>query len=60
MEIYNRYHCCASCQHFRVLKDNNKKVDYQCSRLNYQTKPNYKFDCWSPKDIVKKRMNKSL
>ena len=62
--IYNEmktrdYHCCASCKHFRVLKEPGVKVEYQCSRLGYPTKPGYRFDCWDPKDVVRKRMDVS-
>lgn len=53
-----RYHCCATCRHFKVIKEAGKKVEYQCSRLGYQTKPNYQFTCWSPKEVVQEKMKR--
>ncbi|MDE5412831.1 hypothetical protein [Alkalihalobacterium chitinilyticum] len=52
-----QYHCCAACKHFRVLK-NNGNTQYFCSRLKYETKPNYQFNCWEPKESVLKIMQK--
>lgn len=51
------FHCCATCIHFQIIKA-EKKLKYVCSRLKNETKPNYKFNCWYPKDNVKKLMNK--
>jgi hypothetical protein len=51
------FHCCATCENFRVVKE-NKKISYSCSRLGFDTKPNYKFNCWVPKEQVKKLINK--
>jgi SAM-dependent methyltransferase len=48
-----KYHCCASCVHFGVMK-NDAHVSYKCVRLGYETKPSYKFNCWEPKEAVKK------
>lgn len=53
----NRFHVCATCIHFRGEKK-EKKMYYFCQRLGYETRPNYKFDCWKPKDQVKKLMEK--
>ncbi|MED0704549.1 hypothetical protein P4S91_20280 [Aneurinibacillus aneurinilyticus] len=52
------YHCCATCQHFQVLKHPARKTEYKCARLGYMTKPAYRFECWTPKDIVVERMRK--
>ncbi|MFD2443953.1 hypothetical protein ACFSO7_08130 [Bacillus sp. CGMCC 1.16607] len=51
------FHCCASCEHFRVDKGQSG-VRYHCSRLGYETNPKYRFHCWSPKENVKKLMDK--
>lgn len=53
----DRFHCCATCKHFRVEK--NSKTTYSCSRLGYETNPKYKFNCWDPKENVKELMKKS-
>jgi hypothetical protein len=53
----NRFHCCASCIHFRVTKQEDG-VKYFCSRLGYETKPHYQFHCWNPKNEVQKLMKK--
>lgn len=31
---------------------------YSCSRLGYETKPTYTFNCWDPKDHVLRLMEK--
>jgi len=51
----NRYHCCATCIHFRVEKE-TKQTTYRCARLSYETKPTYQFRCWSPKAQVRRLM----
>lgn len=52
----DRFHCCATCIHYRVEKKD--KTTYLCSRLGYQTNPKYKFNCWTPKENVKILMNR--
>ncbi|WP_372508828.1 hypothetical protein [Pseudalkalibacillus decolorationis] len=52
-----RFHCCASCIHFRTYRG-KKPIEYRCQRLGFQTRPEYKFDCWNPKEQVKKLMEK--
>lgn len=48
------YHCCATCQHFQILREADKPVSL-CRRLGYETRPSYKFKCWTPRpDIVQK------
>lgn len=49
------FHCCATCVHFMAEKL-EAEMSYKCSRLGYVTKPNYKFNCWTPKDHIKKLM----
>jgi hypothetical protein len=49
------FKCCATCENFIILKD-NRTVKYFCGRLNFETKPKYKFDCWDPKDNIKKML----
>lgn len=50
----SRYHCCATCKHFSAVKT-EKGMRYTCIRLGFETRPEYKFDCWNPReDILKK------
>nr|WP_041057943.1 hypothetical protein [Jeotgalibacillus campisalis] len=51
------FHACATCVHFEVLKL-EKGMSYRCSRLGFQTRPEYKFNCWEPKAHIKKLMDK--
>ncbi|WP_043933204.1 hypothetical protein [Bacillus sp. EB01] len=51
------FHCCATCQHFRASKT-SAGMYYLCSRLGYETKPAYKFNCWNPKEQVVKLIQK--
>ncbi|MEH7417945.1 hypothetical protein V7266_21970 [Neobacillus drentensis] len=51
------FHCCATCEYFRAEKK-TEGINYYCSRLGYETKTYYKFNCWSPKEQVKKLLNK--
>nr|WP_082195831.1 hypothetical protein [Neobacillus vireti] len=53
----NDFHCCATCRHIKVEKK-SERIKYYCSRLGYETKTTYKFNCWSPKDHVIRLMNK--
>lgn len=53
----NRFHVCATCIHFSADKRQNGML-YRCQRLGYETKPNYSFSCWTPKEHVKKLMAK--
>nr|WP_249310198.1 hypothetical protein [Bacillus sp. FJAT-49736] len=52
-----RFHACATCIHFQAERK-NKIMNYKCSRLGYDTKPNYQFNCWSPKAHVIKLIEK--
>jgi hypothetical protein len=52
------FHCCATCRHFKAEKKADGMV-YFCSRLGYETKPSYKFNCWSPKENIKKLMERA-
>jgi hypothetical protein len=47
------FHCCATCRHFKAEKKKEGML-YLCGRLGFETKTNYKFNCWSPKDNIKK------
>ncbi|QCJ40871.1 hypothetical protein FAY30_02520 [Bacillus sp. S3] len=49
------FHCCATCQHMKAEKK-AEGMNYYCSRLGYETKTNYKFNCWDPKEHVIKLM----
>ncbi|MFD1708040.1 hypothetical protein ACFSCZ_15045 [Siminovitchia sediminis] len=53
----NRYHCCATCIHFRAERVDGK-MRYMCKRLGYETKTHYKFNCWTPKEKVRRLMEK--
>ncbi|MEH7438305.1 hypothetical protein V7182_12580 [Neobacillus drentensis] len=49
------YHCCATCKHLKIEKKGSG-IAYMCGRLGYPTKTNYKFNCWDPKEHIKKLM----
>lgn len=52
------YHCCATCRHFVITRqDGNAKA--RCSRLGYETKTYYKFDCWDPRDDIRAKMSEA-
>ncbi|KKK37650.1 hypothetical protein WQ57_13035 [Mesobacillus campisalis] len=51
------FHACATCIHFRAVRENGK-MGYYCGRLGYETKTNYQFQCWEPKPEVRKLMEK--
>ncbi|KMJ60492.1 hypothetical protein AB685_02175 [Bacillus sp. LL01] len=53
----NRFHACATCKHYQVIKLERGTV-YRCSRLGYETKPHFKFNCWQPKENVLQLMKK--
>lgn len=55
----NPFHACATCIHFQSKKTENG-LTYTCTRLKYETKPNYQFNCWTPKEHVKKLMKKRM
>ncbi len=57
MNIMKDFHFCASCVHFETLKKKGS-ILYRCSRLGYETKPDYKFNCWEPKEQVRKLIEK--
>jgi hypothetical protein len=52
-----KYHACATCVNFAAGKTKNGMV-YRCVRLGFETKPNYQFNCWVPKENVKKLIEK--
>nr|WP_077618536.1 hypothetical protein [Bacillus sinesaloumensis] len=51
----SKYHACATCVHF-IAERKDGKMSYRCSRLNYDTKPEYQFNCWEPKPHILKLM----
>ena len=51
------YHCCATCIHFGSEKTKNGML-YMCKRLGFQTDPRYKFECWNPKEQVRRLMER--
>lgn len=53
----SRFHCCATCRHFAINKTGERIIPY-CARLGYETKPDYQFNCWDPKERVKQAMKK--
>lgn len=55
----NPFHNCATCIHFRAVR-NDGKMAYFCSRLGFETKTTYVFDCWTPKPQVIQLMEKRL
>nr|WP_233096225.1 hypothetical protein [Alicyclobacillus sp. SO9] len=54
----SRYHCCASCVYFRSERRDRGELLMYCSRLGYDTKPSYQFNCWTPKERVRERILK--
>lgn len=44
-------HFCATCQHIQVrpAASPGDPVKFFCARLGYETKPRYKFNCWTPR-----------
>lgn len=53
------FHACATCIHFQAEKTKNG-MRYFCKRLSYETRPNYQFNCWTPKQNVQELINKRL
>jgi hypothetical protein len=53
----NRFHACATCIHFLAKKTESGML-YRCLRLGYETKTYYQFNCWTPKDHIRKLMEK--
>ncbi|WP_456279388.1 hypothetical protein [Bacillus sp. AK128] len=51
------FHACATCIHY-ITEKTEGNMSYRCSRLGYETKPHYQFSCWTPKEQVKKLMEK--
>lgn len=52
-----KFHACATCKNF-IAQRKSGEMTYKCSRLGFDTKPSYQFNCWDPKDHVKKLMKK--
>ncbi|WP_367949329.1 hypothetical protein [Bacillus sp. FJAT-29790] len=51
------FHACATCIHFQAVRT-DKRMNYFCKRLGFETKPNYQFKCWTPKEQVQKLIEK--
>ncbi|WP_423407179.1 hypothetical protein AABM38_15160 [Heyndrickxia sp. MSNUG] len=51
----SRFHACATCIHFRPEKSGDS-LKYYCARLGFETKTHYQFDCWNPRENIKKLM----
>jgi hypothetical protein len=54
----SKYHCCATCRHFSAEKT-EEGMQYKCIRLGYNTRPEYQFNCWEPRDDIKRKINKN-
>jgi hypothetical protein len=54
--LMKNFQCCATCRYFRSEKK-EAGIKYFCSRLGYETKTNYQFNCWNPREDIKKRIN---
>lgn len=59
----NSFHACATCINFQPEKRKDGMF-YFCSRLGYETKPDYQFNCWAPKEhiihLMEKRKGENL
>lgn len=53
------FHCCATCVNFKAEKA-EKGTRYFCSRLGYETRTAYQFNCWQPRAEIKRLMNKQV
>ncbi len=51
----NKYHCCATCIHFKSERVDGRIITI-CVRLEYQTRPEYRFNCWNPKSSIRAKM----
>ncbi|TYS66628.1 hypothetical protein [Bacillus infantis] len=51
------FHACATCIHFQAERAGGK-MEYRCRRLGFDTLPYYQFNCWDPKENVRKLMEK--
>jgi len=48
---------CSTCINFTIEKQSGQNKFY-CTRLGYETKPHYSFNCWDPKPKVKQLMER--
>ncbi|GIP40837.1 hypothetical protein J31TS4_41170 [Paenibacillus sp. J31TS4] len=48
------YHCCATCVYYEIRRGTAER--FFCGRLGYATRPSYRFDCWTPKETVRRRL----
>lgn len=49
----DRFHCCAACRHFSI-ENTEGRIVTRCARLGYETNPKWQFNCWNPKDRVRR------
>lgn len=56
MNPEQKYHCCATCRWFHIEKDPGQPSVKSCIRLGFETKPHYQFNCWDPREDIKKRI----
>lgn len=54
---FSRYHACATCKHFSAERHEGN-MQYKCERLGFDTRPDYQFNCWNPKEHIKHLMEK--
>jgi len=58
-DVMKNFHCCATCVNFVVKREEKEnKIEYYCKRLGFETKSHYVFNCWEPKENVKKLIDK--
>ena len=53
----NSFHLYATCIHFLAERKDSNMI-YLCSRLGFETKTTYSFNCWEPKTSVVQLMEK--
>ncbi|MCL6444926.1 MAG: prolyl oligopeptidase family serine peptidase, partial [Alicyclobacillus sp.] len=54
-----RYHCCATCKHFRMVKEAGGHVP-RCIRLGYETRTHYQFRCWTPRPDIREKIGRDV
>lgn len=51
------YKVCSTCINFSISRSQSGN-EFYCSRLGFETKPHYSFNCWHPKRKVRDLMNR--
>lgn len=49
--------CCASCLHVGIRRD-GERLRVFCRRLGYDTKPEWRFHCWTPNIRIRPRLER--